>query len=300
VTAAEDLVFVYGTLRTGQANHRLHLGGRSLRPAVLDGYELRLGDWPWVRPAAGSSVAGEVAAVAPEGLARLDLLEDVAHGWYRRERCTVRLDPGGEIEAWTYTAGSIAASGSRPVPGGDWIGGFTWYVGYGSNLSAARFRRYLDGCRDRSEPWRWAPVEVRHRLLFARQSTRWGGGGVAFLDPSPDPAERTLGRGWLLTWEQLADVQAQECRLAPGSVEVPVVDQEAEPVVTVPDRWYGCLLPLGQLDGWPMVTVTDAGAAALPPNPPGPAYRAVIARGLVETHGLTTAEADAYLARHSP
>jgi gamma-glutamylcyclotransferase (GGCT)/AIG2-like uncharacterized protein YtfP len=298
VTAVGDLVFVYGTLRTGQANHRLHLGGRALAPAVLDGHELRLGDWPWVRPAERSSVVGEVAAVEPEVLGRLDLLEDVASGWYRRERCTVRLDGGGEAEAWTYTAGSIAASGDRPVPGGDWIGGFTWYVGYGSNLCSARFRRYLDGCRDRSEPWRWAPVEVPHRLLFARESPRWGGGGVAFLDPSAEPAARTLGRAWLLSSEQLADVMAQECGLPVGSIKVPAVG--ATPVVARPDRWYGCIVPLGRLDGWPMVTLTDAGAARLAPNPPGPAYRAAVAGGLAETHGLTPADAVAYIARHSP
>ena len=291
-------MFVYGTLRTGQANHRLHLPGRAMEPAVLDDYELRLGDWPWVRVAAGSSVVGEVVAVEPEALARLDLLEDVAGGWYRRERCVVRLAEGAEAEAWTYVAGTIAASGDRPVPGGDWLAAFAWYVGYGSNLSAARFRRYLDGCRDRSQPWRWAPVEVPHRLLFARESSRWGGGGVAFLDPAATPGVHTLGRAWLVTWEQFTDVLAQECGLPIGSVRVPVLDTVR--IIAHPGHWYGCIVPLGPLEGWPMVTFTDEAAAGLVEGGPGPAYRAVIAEGLAEAHGLTPAEAEAYITSHSP
>ena len=297
MTAGRDLVFVYGTLRTGQANHRLHLGERPLVPAVLEGHELRLGDWPWIRAAAGSSVVGEVVAVEPEVLAGLDVLEDVAGGWYRRERCTVRLANGGEAEAWTYTAGTIAASGGRRVPGGDWMSAFAWYVGYGSNLSSARFDRYLAGCRDTTPPWRWTPVEVPHRLLFARESSRWAGGGVAFLDPEPTPGARTLARAWLVTWEQFTDVLAQECGLPVGSVAVPVL--ETVRVVPHPGHWYGCVVPLGRREGWPMVTFTDEAAAALIQGGPGPAYRAVIAEGLAEAHGLTPAEVDEYIARHS-
>ncbi len=300
MTAAGDLVFAYGTLRAGQANNVRLLGRRSMRPAVLEGYELRLGDWPWVRPAPGSTVAGEVAVVEPSLLADLDELEDVAGGLYRRERCTVRRLDGkaGElVEAWTYVAGTVASSGQRLVPGGDWLGAFAWYVSYGSNLSSARFGRYLEGCRDPSPPWRWAAVEVPHRLLFARESSRWGGGGVAFLDPAPTAGARTLARAWLLTWEQFADVLAQECGLPVGSVEVPAL--EAVCVVARPGHWYGCIVPLGRHQGWPMVTFTDEAAAGLGLSPPGPAYRAVIADGLAEAHGLSPEAAAAYIDRHS-
>lgn len=297
MTAAEDLLFVYGTLRPGQANHSAVLGDRAVQPAVLEGHELRLGDWPWVRPAAGSLVVGEVVEVSRDVLAELDHLEDVAGGLYRRERCTVRLARGGQAGAWTYLAGSVAATGDRAVPGGDWLGAFTWYVAYGSNLSSSRFRRYLDRCRDTSPPWRWAPVEVPHRLLFARESRTWGGGGVAFLDPSPTPGAGTRGRAWLVTWDQFADVLAQECGLPVGSVEVPALD--AGCVVAHAGLWYGCVVPLGRHDGWPMVSFTDEAAAEQVAGGPGPAYRAVVTEGLIEAHGLTPAEADAYIARHS-
>lgn len=172
-----------------------------------------------------------------------------------------------------------------------------WYVAYGSNLSSARFRRYLDGCRDTSAPRRWAPVEVPHRLLFARESSHWGGGGVAFLDPGRSTGAGTLGRAWLVTRDQFADVLAQECGLPVGSVEVPALD--AGCVVARADHWYGCVVPLGLHQGWPMVSFTDESAAAQAPGGPGPAYRAVVAEGLAETHGLSPAEADAYITRHS-
>ncbi len=170
-------------------------------------------------------------------------------------------------------------------------------MGYGSNLSSARFGRYLAGCRDTSPAARWAAVELPHRLIFARQSKTWGGGGVAFLDPSPTVGARTLGRAWLLTGGQFADVLAQECGLPVGSLEVP--DLGAGFVVAHPGHWYGCIVPLGRLEGRPMVTFTDEGAAGLAPGGPGAAYRRVVAEGLAETHGLSPDEADAYISRHS-
>ncbi|MEO5678151.1 MAG: gamma-glutamylcyclotransferase family protein [Acidimicrobiales bacterium] len=297
MTAPADLLFAYGTLRTGQAHHGL-LGGRPTAPAVLEGHDLRLGERLWVRPAPGCSVVGEAVEVDGATLARIDALEDVANGWYVRERCAVRLAGGAEVAAWTYRAGGVAGSGGRPVPGGDWLGAFAWYVAYGSNLSSSRFSRYLAACRDTSPPWRWAAVEVPHRLLFARESRTWGGGGVAFLDPATTPGVRTLGRAWLVTWEQLADVVAQECGLPVGSIEVPPLD--AACVVLRPGHWYGCIVPLAWHQGWPMVTFTDETAADLERSGPGPTYRAVIAEGLAEAHGLGAAEASAYIARHSP
>jgi hypothetical protein len=173
-----------------------------------------------------------------------------------------------------------------------------WYVAYGSNLSWRRFSWYLERCRDSTPPRRWAAVEVPHRLLFARTSTRWEDAGVAFLDPAPTPGVRSLCRAWLLTREQFADVLAQECGLAVGSLEVPPL--EAASIVARPGHWYGCLVPLGSHQGWPLVTFTDEGAADLVPIGPGPAYRAVIAEGLAEAHGLTPDEAADYIDRHSP
>lgn len=172
-----------------------------------------------------------------------------------------------------------------------------WYVGYGSNLSASRFARYVAECRDATPPERWAAVELAHRLIFARESRTWGGGGVAFLDPVETPGERTLGRAWLVTGEQFADVLAQECGLAVGSIEVPEGIGTAG--LSRPGHWYGCVVNLGMHEGWPMFTFTDEAAGALELRPPGPAYRVVIIEGLAESHGLSLDEGAAYLARHT-
>ncbi len=82
-----------------------------------------------------------------------------------------------------------------------------------------------------------------------------------------------------------------------GSVEAPALDTTC--VVAHPGHWYGCIVPLGRLEGWPLVTFTDEAAAGLVPGGPGPAYRAVIAEGLAEAHGLSPDEAEVYIARHS-
>ena len=70
-------------------------------------------------------------------------------------------------------------------------------------------------------------------------------------------------------------------------------------VVARAGHWYGCIVTVGRHEGWPMVTFTDEAAAAQGLSPPGPAYRAVIAEGLAEAHGLNADQADAYIARHS-
>lgn len=172
-----------------------------------------------------------------------------------------------------------------------------WYVAYGSNLSAERFHLYVAGCRDTTPPRRWAPVELPHRLLFARRSHTWGGGGVAFVDPAAAPGVRTLGRAWLLTLDQFADVVAQECGVPTGSLELP--DLTGASVVVHPGHWYGCVVPIGVREGWPLVTFTDEDAAGLEPRSPAPSYRSVVAAGLAEAHGLSAAEAHAYVDRHS-
>ncbi len=176
-------------------------------------------------------------------------------------------------------------------------GDFVWYVGYGSNLSSERFAHYIARCRDTTAPRRWAGVEIPHRLIFARESVRWRGGGVAFLDPDSAEGERTLARAWLVTWEQFSDVLAQECGLPVGSIEAP--EELDAAFMSRPGHWYGCVVHVGDLEGWPMVTFTDEAAGGLELRPPGPRYRDEILKGLAETHGLSEDEAAAYMARHS-
>jgi hypothetical protein len=182
-----------------------------------------------------------------------------------------------------------------------------WYVSYGSNLLASRFRTYLEGgqapgrdfsqigARDR-RPWRdEAAVVLSHALFFAGDS-QWWGGGVAFVDPDKSAVE-VLGRAYLVTAEQFQDVMAQESGREVGS-EVDVADALNGSRVVVGEGKYDLVLGLGTMAGHPMLTfTTPISPLEMALNPPGQDYSETIAAGLAESHGLNRAEADVYLGR---
>ena len=111
---------------------------------------------------------------------------------------------------------------------------------------------------------------MRHRLRFAGESTTWGGGGVAFVEPLARPDESTLARRYLISDEQFDDLRDKEGR-----------------------RLYDLAIDLGEVDGHRSLTLTSSTSAA--PNPPSPAYRAMILGGLAESHGLMADAASNYL-----
>lgn len=134
-----------------------------------------------------------------------------------------------------------------------------WYVAYGSNLLFARFRLYLDRCADPSDPRDQRRVTIPYARYFAREwSDRWGLGGVAFLDV--DVPGESLGRAYLLTEGQFADVHAAE------------------------GRWYDLLVELDPIEGVPARTFT--GSRRLPDNAPGESYRRTVEAGEAETRAL--------------
>jgi len=180
-----------------------------------------------------------------------------------------------------------------------------WYVAYGSNLCEARFRCYLTGgspdgstsrhypaCAAGDEVLADRPVRVPHRLYFARASRNWNGGAVAFLDVDRvDPAP-TYGRAWLITLGQLDHLVSQEN--AGHATSVPVDALRGGPIDLRDEGWYRTLLPLGELDGVPAVTLTGR---AKPERRPDPAYLATLRAGLAEAWpDLSPAGIDAYLA----
>ena len=168
-----------------------------------------------------------------------------------------------------------------------------WYVAYGSNLHEARFLAYLTGCGD-DEPWgphRGAAdksppvadrrVEVSHSVRFGGNSQRWGG-GCCFcpVEPVPDGRLTPVGRAWLVTVSQLADIITQENRLPPDAVTMPDRFPEPGNSVRVLDGPIDRLLTLQPLDDIPAVTLASTD---LPPiTPPAPCYRSVLATGMAE------------------
>jgi hypothetical protein len=187
------------------------------------------------------------------------------------------------------------------APGDDDL---VWYVAYGSNLSSARVRHYLEGgrppgarrgqvgARDPRPPRAARPVWLDGSVYFARESATWGG-GVAFHDP--DAPGRSAGRAYLLTVGQFSDLAHQESQQEPGR------DLELDEVLargrgTVSAGWYGTVVVVGEMAGIPMVTVT----AAAVPGPaqlraPSEAYLGTIVDGLLEAHRWPRAAVARYL-----
>ena len=183
-----------------------------------------------------------------------------------------------------------------------------WYVSYGSNLLRRRFLSYLvggpipgatdgrsqAGSRDPTPPRDDRPLQIDHTLLFALQSKRWGGGGVAFVDPHESPVTPTLGRAWDITLEQLEDVFRQE-NSQDHTIAIDLAQLADRGVIDAYPSAYGRLLYLGHHeDGLPEVTLTcTARPAQL--NPAHSSYLGVIREGLAECWGLTVQEATEYL-----
>lgn len=179
-----------------------------------------------------------------------------------------------------------------------------WYACYGSNCLAARFEVYLTGGTapgaDRAEPGARDPRPPRHSapywfpsaVRFAGNTTKWGGGGVAFLDhpgadaaPPRDP-RGAAGRRYLITKGQFDDVVAQESRRDRRSLSV--ADAPIGTVHAAGEAWYDGLLRLPAIDGIPVATFTSPRPLHdRPTNAPAPRYLSTIVKGLAEVHPLT-------------
>ena len=173
--------------------------------------------------------------------------------------------------------------------------GHVWYVAYGSNLNAERFRCYIDGgsaagsrrrnpgARDRTPVSGDRRVDLRHPLLFGGPSRMWAG-GTAYLDTAVDG--HGVGRAWRISHGQFEDLVAQENQRPAGDVVI-------DPTVlwtggTVLDARYGELVPLDPIDDEPAVTFSYITRPT--PRPPDPAYVDVIRAGMAEL-GLSEVQA---------
>ncbi len=179
-----------------------------------------------------------------------------------------------------------------------------WYVSYGSNMCADRLAAYLQGgrppgagrtypgARDPQPPRADAAVWLPGGIYFAGQSSVWTG-GTAFYDPSlPGQAP---ARAYLLTLGQFSDVAAQEMHAAPGAdLDLAAVLADGRAVVG-PGR-YQTLLCAGDRGGYPLLTFTCSTAlAAAETTRPAAAYLRMLAAGLAEAHGWSTAQIVGYL-----
>lgn len=115
VDAAHELVFVYGTLRQGEANHGFLRGAKYLGMHRTERrYTMHdLGAYPAIVEGGATAVIGEVYAVDNKMLARLDRLEDYPEEYSRGRVKT----PFGW--AWIYLYYGAPKNGAA-IASGDW------------------------------------------------------------------------------------------------------------------------------------------------------------------------------------
>ena len=179
-----------------------------------------------------------------------------------------------------------------------------WYASYGTNISPARLRCYLEGgtpegatlaclgARDPAPPRDVRPVELTGSVYFAWESASWGG-GVAFYDPTGHG--RSYGAAYLLTRGQFSDVAAQEMhRDAADDLDLAELLNDGRAAYG-PGR-YETLHVVGQIDESPVITFTSpTGDGETAYNPPAPAYLATMGRGLATTWGWDAEQVASYL-----
>ena len=180
-----------------------------------------------------------------------------------------------------------------------------WYVAYGSNLLAARFLAYITGCgddavwgahrgsTDTTLPTGDRQVVVPYPVYFGGESRRWNG-ACCMCPAEPTSQDRlpVVGRAWRITWNQLADVVAQENGQPTTNAFLPSVPPGSGQAVRVIDGIIDLLIGMDPIDNEPTCTL---GSTDPPPiGPPSTSYWAVLAAGMAEM-GMDTAEAERHL-----
>jgi len=180
-----------------------------------------------------------------------------------------------------------------------------WYLSYGSNLSVDRFLCYIEGgapegsteaelgCFDKTPPKENVKMEIPYPLYFSKERSKWGEGGVAFIDHHPVEDEVTIGRKFLITDEQFKEVVAQENNEQGLDIDLDTVIQEGAAKIT--NGWYGRIMYLGEKDGAPIFTFTsNVPMTEQKIKEPAQAYIRTIANGLMKM-GMTEREVSHYL-----
>ncbi len=132
-------LWVYGTLRHGESNHHFLTGCSFVGMACCPGFLFSVqGHYPVFKPynlspqpplclrrgARGEVVIGEIYQIKPELWPRLDELEGIAEGYYRRASFPVSpaIVPG-EAQALVYVVGPLLETFCREeyrIASGDW------------------------------------------------------------------------------------------------------------------------------------------------------------------------------------
>jgi len=184
---------------------------------------------------------------------------------------------------------------------------YIWYASYGSNISMDRFLCYIqggkpkgasrtyEGCTDKSLPLDNKSIKIPHQLYFAKQAQVWNGGGVAFINPQLNQTAKTLGRMYLITKAQFAEVVMQENALdSPPDIPYRKVVKNGG-YRLFDESWYNYLLCLGRQNDYPIFTFTHDNFMKTELNPPHVNYLDTIAKGIEDAYSYQKEEAVQYL-----
>ncbi len=181
-----------------------------------------------------------------------------------------------------------------------------WYACYGSNILERRFLCYIkggqpkgsktvyEGCSDKTLPTHNEDFYICSELYFAKKSSNWDNGGVAFIKTSFEPQASTIGRIYLITKGQLIDIARQETNTKTVlKLDFDIAIKNGSYVFKQPS-WYGNLLYLGQQNEFPIFTLTNENESQ-PFTKPSESYIKTISDGIKETHHFDNKKIFEYL-----
>lgn len=182
-----------------------------------------------------------------------------------------------------------------------------WYASYGSNILESRFHCYIlggkpkgaatryKGCTNKNLPSEKESIEINSELYFAKKSSNWKKGGVAFIKPNLLTQNPTLGRMYLITTSQFIEVVEQETNFK-GKLKIDFkrASNSGTTIFKSPS-WYGCLIYLGEKNDYPIFTFTNEEILTKEINPPSKEYLETIINGIKETYEISNKELKEYL-----
>jgi len=157
------------------------------------------------------------------------------------------------------------------------------YAAYGSNMLKERFILYIyggifnnksyKGCNDKTDPISLGYIYIPHRLYFAKNSSSWDNGGVAFLSRKEEKIfnNYSIVRLWEINEEQFYDIWIQEGK----------------------HSFYPYLLKLGEIKGIEILTFTGDWENEI--NEPSESYIEIIKKGIKETTGWNKIQINSYI-----
>ena len=112
-------IIAYGTLMTGERNHRFCRNALSIRPCTIRGvlYDTGWG-FPAFEPGETGTVRAELIEIPAADRPAMDRLEGYPE-LYDRRLIPAALADGNTVTAWIYVMNDLPKQ-AKIIPGGDW------------------------------------------------------------------------------------------------------------------------------------------------------------------------------------